>query len=86
MQSLERPYRRPLVGDDDSSRNSHELPRFSFEGDDRPLISTELLFHQWFEDEEIAHSPSFRAIGNALKLEQDIIVGAYHAFLYDINA
>jgi hypothetical protein len=66
--------RKSSVRDDDSSRDSHELPRFSFEGDGRPLVSTDRLFHQWSEDGEIAYNPGFHTIENALKLEQDIVV------------
>ena len=62
------------MSDDNSPRDSHELPRFSFEGDDRPLVSTERLFNQWSVDEETAYNPSFNAVESALKLEQDIIV------------
>lgn len=68
-------YRRPSISETGNSHNSHELPRFSFEGDDRPLISTERLFRQWSEDEETGRDPGFNAIGHVLKLEQDIIVG-----------
>lgn len=74
MRLPERLYGKASVSDDESFRDSHELPRFSFEGDDRPLVSTERLFNQWSEDEETAYNPGFNAIDNALKLEQDIIV------------
>ncbi|KAF1364120.1 MFS general substrate transporter [Lizonia empirigonia] len=59
-------YRRPSISENGNSRNSHELPRFSFEGDDRPLVSTERLFRQWSEDEETGHDPDpgFNAIGH----------------------
>jgi hypothetical protein len=66
------------MSDDNSPRDSHELPRFSFEGDDRPLVSTERLFNQWSVDEETAYNPGFNAIESALKLEQDIIVRKDH--------
>ena len=74
MHLPQRLYRRPSMSDDETARDSHELPRFSFEGADRPLVSTERLFHQWSEDEETAYNPGFNAIESALKLEQDIIV------------
>ena len=74
MRLPQRLYRRASVSDNESLRDSHELPRFSFEGDHRPLVSTERLFHQWSEDEETAYNPGFNAIESALKLEQDIIV------------
>jgi hypothetical protein len=67
-------YRRPSVNYGESPRDSYALPRFFFEGDDRPLVSTERLFHQWSEDEETECNPDLNAIESALKLEQDIIV------------
>ena len=63
-----------LATNNDGSCNPHALPRFSFEGNDRPLASTERLFNQWSEDTETAYMPGFHAIDNALKMEQDIIV------------
>ncbi|KAJ4989056.1 MFS multidrug transporter [Stagonosporopsis vannaccii] len=74
MRLPERLYGKVSVSEDGSPRDSHELPRFSFEGDDRPLVSTERLFNQWSEDEETAYNPGFNAIESALKLEQDIII------------
>lgn len=49
------------------------LPRFSFESDDRPLVSTERLFRQ-FGDEESQYDGQYTVINQALKTEQDIIV------------
>jgi len=77
MRLPERFYRRSSVSDDEGHRDSHELPRFSFEGDGRPLVSTERLFNQWSEDEETAYNPGFNAIESALKSEQDIIVSEH---------
>lgn len=74
MRLPERLYGRVSVGDDGSPRDSHELPRFSFEEAGRPLVSTERLFNEWSQDEETAYNPGFNAIESALKLEQDIIV------------
>lgn len=74
MRLPERLYGKVSLSEDSSLRDSHELPRFSFEGDDRPLVSTDRLFTQWSEDEETAYDPGFNAIETALNLEQDIIV------------
>ena len=74
MHLPQRLYRRPSATFDESPHDSHELPRFSFEGDEGPLVSSERLFHQWSEDEETAYNPDFNTIESALKLEQDIIV------------
>jgi len=87
MRLPERLYRRASISDDGSPRGSHELPRFSFEGDDRPLVSTERLFNEWCVDEETAYNPGFNAIESALKLEQDIIVSkGTHADIYTADA
>lgn len=82
MRLPERLYRRASVSGDESLRDSHELPRFSFEGDRRPLVSTERLFNQWSEDEETTYNPSFNVIESALKLEQDIIVSKGISCIY----
>lgn len=77
MHLPERLYRNIASLEDASPRDSRELPRFSFEGDDRPLVSTERLFNQWSEDEETAPKPDFHATQSSLKSEQDIIVSLY---------
>ncbi|KAF9701259.1 hypothetical protein EKO04_000372 [Ascochyta lentis] len=74
MRLPERYYRRSSHDDDDCSQDSRELPRFSFERSNRPLVSTERLFHQWSEDVETAYNPGINAIERMLKMEQDIIV------------
>lgn len=74
MRLPERLRKKNLATDDERFCNSHALPKFSFEGSDRPLVGTECFFHQWSEDAETAYTPGFHAIDNALKLEQDIFV------------
>ena len=49
------------------------LPNFSFEGDERPLVSTERLFRQW-EDEESQYDPGSEYAECDVRKEQDIIV------------
>lgn len=67
---------RPSV-DEESARNSVALPRFSFEGDERPLVSTERLFREWDEDTE--YDPGYHNVNAMIRQEQDIIVGAQPA-------
>lgn len=73
---------RASVSDHERIRDSHELPKFSFERDDRPLVSTERLFHQWSEDEETAYNPAVKTAESALNLEQDVIVGEVSPCIY----
>lgn len=83
MRLPERLYRRPSTNNG-SPRDSHELPRFSFEGDNRPLVSTERLFNQWSIDEETAYRHGFNAIESVSKLEHDIIVSkSTHLFVHN---
>lgn len=87
MRLPERVCRRCSASNDGSTRDSHELPKFSFEGDDRPLVSTERLFNQWSEDEETANNLSFSTIARALRTEQDIIVSeCFHARMRNTDA
>lgn len=87
MRLPERLYRRASISEDGSPRDSHELPRFSFEGDDRPLVSTERLFKQWCVDEETTYDHGFNTIESAMTLEQDIIVSkGAHAYVYQADA
>lgn len=58
--------------DEESARDSVALPRFSFEGDDRPLVSTERLFREWDEDTE--YDPGCHNVNTIITKEQDIIV------------
>ncbi|OAL55524.1 MFS multidrug transporter-like protein [Pyrenochaeta sp. DS3sAY3a] len=62
---------RPSV-DEESARNSLALPRFSFEGDDRPLVSTERLFREW--DENTEYDPGYHNVNAMIRQEQDIII------------
>jgi hypothetical protein len=59
--------------DEESARTSMALPSFSFESDDRPLVSTERLFRQYWQ-EETHYDPSYHVVEEALRTEQDIIV------------
>lgn len=64
--------RRPSI-DEESARDSLALPRFSFEGDDRPLVSTERLFREWW-DEDTEYDPGYHNVNGTIRKEQDIIV------------
>lgn len=59
--------------EEEAPRESVALPRFTFESDDRPLVSTERLFRQW-QDEETQYEPEHMGSDPALRKEQDIIV------------
>ncbi|KAH7392897.1 MFS multidrug transporter-like protein [Pyrenochaeta sp. MPI-SDFR-AT-0127] len=59
--------------DEESSRDSLALPRFSFESDNRALVSTERLFRQW-GDQDTGYDPGYQTVEEALMIEQDIIV------------
>jgi len=72
MTFKDRLLRRPSVSEEDT-RDSIALPRFTFESDDRPLVSTERLFRQW-DDEETQYDPGYQNVQRTLKKEQDIIV------------
>jgi len=72
MNFKSRLLKRPSV-DGEVSRDSVALPRFTFESDNRPLVSTERLFQQW-QDEETQYQPDHMDIDPALRKEQDIIV------------
>ncbi|KAF1975048.1 MFS multidrug transporter-like protein [Bimuria novae-zelandiae CBS 107.79] len=74
MQLPGRLYHTAPQDDDSSFYTSHELPRFSFEGHDRRLISTERLFHNWrCPDEENAYKNDLNALDDSMKMEKDII-------------
>jgi hypothetical protein len=60
--------------DEDRTLDSLALPKFSFESDDRPLVSTERLFRQW-QDEETQYDSGYSTIERTLNKEQDLIVG-----------
>jgi hypothetical protein len=60
--------------DEDRTPDSLALPKFSFESDDRPLVSTERLFRQW-QDEETQYDSGYQTIERSLNKEQDLIVG-----------
>lgn len=66
--------RRPSV-EEEPSRDSLALPRFSFESDERPLVSTERLFRQW-QEEETSYEPDYGCVERGLRKEEDIIVCA----------
>jgi len=68
----DRLLRRPSVSEEDT-RGSIALPRFTFESDDRPLVSTERLFRQW-DDEETQYDHGYQNVEQTVKKEQDIIV------------
>ena len=61
--------------DEESARDSIALPRFSFESDDRPLVSTERLFQQWWE-QDTQYDPGNEQHDDDFRKEQDIIVRA----------
>jgi hypothetical protein len=65
---------RPSV-DDRSARESLELPRFSFEGDNHPLVSTERLFRQWQQEENSGYEAGQEIMEEGLPKGDDIIVG-----------
>ncbi|OAL01894.1 MFS multidrug transporter-like protein [Phaeosphaeriaceae sp. SRC1lsM3a] len=64
--------RRPSV-EEEPSRDSLALPRFSFESDERPLVSTERLFRQW-QEEETSYEPDYGCVERGLRKEEDIII------------
>jgi hypothetical protein len=75
MNFKDRLPRRPSI-DGRSARSSLALPRFSFEGHDRSLVSTERLFQHW-QDEETQYDAVYQhVVEEALRKEQDIIVCA----------
>lgn len=56
--------------------DSVELPKFSFEDEtSRPLVSTERLFEIWV-NEDTVYNPGYRAMGDPLHAEPEIIVRA----------
>jgi hypothetical protein len=65
-------FGRPSV-EEETPRESVALPRFTFESDDRPLVSTERTFRHW-QDEETQYEPDHRGSDPALRKEQDIVV------------
>lgn len=65
---------RPEV-ENDTSRDSLALPKFSFESDERPLVSTERLFRQWQED-EAPYDTGYACAERGESKEEDIIVCA----------
>lgn len=65
---------RPEV-DEDDPRDSVVLPKFSFESDERPLVSTERLFREWQEQGE-SYNTGCGCVERGLKKEEDIIVRA----------
>jgi len=75
MTFKERLLRRPSVSEEDT-RESIALPRFTFESDDRPLVSTARLFRQW-DDDETQYDHGYQNLQHTLKKEQDIIVSTF---------
>ncbi|CAN9436679.1 unnamed protein product [Alternaria alternata] len=65
---------RPSV-DERSARESLELPRFSFEGDNHPLVSTERLFRQWQQEENSGYEAGQEIMEEGLRKGDEIIVG-----------
>jgi hypothetical protein len=63
---------RPFANND-GTRDSLALPRFSFESDDHPLVSTDRLFRQWLDEETRYQSTRIDLTPVEMK-EQDIIV------------
>ncbi|KAF2826206.1 MFS multidrug transporter-like protein [Ophiobolus disseminans] len=63
---------RPSISEE-TPRESVVLPRFTFESDDRPLVSTERLFRQW-QDEETQYDSGYQNRDPALRKEHDIII------------
>jgi hypothetical protein len=70
MTFKDRLLQRPSVNE---NRDSLALPNFSFEGDARPLVSTERLFRQW-QDEESQYDPGYEYTEGDVRKELDIIV------------
>lgn len=75
-------YKKSTFIDRKSLHDSEELPRFSFEDDDRPLVSTERLFDLWSGDEETAYDSGVDAIKNIFRSEQDVIVSSRCFFVH----
>jgi hypothetical protein len=65
------------AGDDGSARESLALPRFSFEEDDHPVLSTERLFQQWQQDEEPGYDAVRENMEEGLRKDEEIIVGLF---------
>lgn len=65
---------RPSV-DDRSARESLALPKFSFEGDDHPLVSTERLFRQWQQEENSGYEAGHEIMEEGLRKGEEIVVG-----------
>lgn len=61
--------------EEDDLRDSLALPKFSFESDERPLVSIERLFRAWQEGEE-PYDTSLGCVEEGLRKEEDIIVRA----------
>jgi hypothetical protein len=57
------------------ARESLALPRFSFEGDDHPLVSTDRLFRQWQQDEDSGYEAGHEIMEEGLRKGEEIIVG-----------
>jgi hypothetical protein len=57
----------------ENPRDSLALPRFSFEDDDRRLVSTERLFRQR-QDEELQYDPGYEYANCNLRKKHEIIV------------
>lgn len=76
MNLKDRLLRRPSI-DEESPRDSLALPRFSFESDNRALVSTDRLFRQW-GDQATGYDPGYQIVEGATMIEQDIIVCTYH--------
>jgi hypothetical protein len=68
----------------DGTRDSLALPRFSFESDDHPLVSTDRLFRQW-QDEETQYHPNPTDLRPHEMEEQDIIVSTATRFSFQTN-
>ncbi|KAJ4364572.1 hypothetical protein N0V83_009168 [Neocucurbitaria cava] len=67
MHLKDRLLRRASV-DKERTHDSLALPRFSFEGDNRPLVSTDRLFRQW-RDEGIEYDTGYQNVEGALERE-----------------
>ena len=63
--------------DDGSSRNSLALSRFSFEGDDRSLLSIERLFRQWQQDKESGYEAGRENMEEDSRKDDEIIVRVF---------
>lgn len=75
MQLPNKIFKRASDFDDEELCGLQELPKFSFEDDTRPLVSTERLFHQWSGEGETTSHFRFNATSSHMKQEEDIIVG-----------